>query len=68
LIEQLAAENGEAVKVGKLDVDQSPQTAQTYGVMNIPTLLIFKNGEVVQRFVGVQPKPRLQAALDEAKT
>jgi thioredoxin 1 len=67
LIEQLATTNAGAVKVGKLDVDQSPKTAQAYGVMNIPTLLIFKNGDVVQRFVGVQSPSRLQAALDQVK-
>ena len=67
LIEQLAGEYASSVKVGKLDVDQSPQTAIKFGVMNIPTLIIFKNGEPVQRFQGVQSKNRLQEALDEVR-
>jgi thioredoxin 1 len=67
LIEQLAGEYASSVKVGKLDVDQSPQTAVKFGVMNIPTLIIFKGGQAVQRFQGVQSKNRLQEALDEVR-
>jgi len=66
VIEQLAAENVGSVKVGKMNIDESPRTAAGYGVSSIPTLMVFKGGEVVDRFVGVQPKDRLQAALDEA--
>ena len=54
-------------KVAKINIDDSPNTAATYGVSSIPTLMIFKNGEVVDRFVGVQPKKRLQDAIDQAK-
>ena len=68
VIEELAAENLNAVKVAKINIDDSPNTAATYGVSSIPTLMIFKNGEVVDRFVGVQPKRRLQDALDQAKS
>ncbi len=64
MVEELAAENGDSVKVGKLNVDDSPTTAGGYGVSSIPTLMIFKDGEVVDRFVGVQPKDRLQEAID----
>ena len=67
VIEQLAAENTGSVKIGKLNVDVAPGSAQNYGVSSIPTLMVFKNGEVVERFVGVQPKSRLQQALDAAK-
>jgi thioredoxin 1 len=67
VIEQLAAENTGSVKIGKLNIDDSPGAAQNYGVSSIPTLMIFKNGEVVERFIGVQPKARLQEALDAAK-
>ena len=67
IIEQLAAENAGSVKIGKVNIDDSPNCAQSYGVSSIPTLMIFKNGEVVERFVGVQPKVRLQEALDAAK-
>ena len=68
LVEELAAENLGAVKVAKINIDDSPNTATTYGVSSIPTLMIFKNGEVIDRFVGVQPKKRLQDAIDQAKT
>ena len=67
IIDELASENLSAVKVGKLNVDSSPGAAQKYGVSSIPTLMIFKGGEVVQRFVGLQPKTKLQQALDAAK-
>ena len=66
VIDELAAENGETIKVAKINIDDSPATAQNYGVSSIPTLMIFKNGEVVERFVGVQPKNRLQEAIDQA--
>ena len=67
MIQELASEYAGAVKVGKLNIDDSPASAQQYGVMSIPTLMIFKGGEVVDRFVGVQPKGRLQGALDAAR-
>ncbi len=67
MIEELASENVETVKMGKVNVDDSPTTAAGFQVSSIPTLMIFKNGEVVERFVGVQPKNRLQDALDQAQ-
>ena len=67
VVEELAAENLDSVKVAKINIDESPNTAATYGVSSIPTLMIFKNGEVIDRFVGVQPKKRLQDAIDQAK-
>lgn len=67
MIDQLAAENAGSVVVGKMNIDENPATPQTYGVEAIPTLLLFKNGEVAQRFVGSQPKVRLQSAIDAAK-
>ena len=66
VLDELAADNGDAVKIGKINIDDSPNTAAGYGVSSIPTLLIFKNGEVVDRFVGIQPKERIQEALDSA--
>jgi thioredoxin 1 len=66
VIEQLAAENADSVKVVKMNVDTCPQSAATYGISSIPTLMIFKGGEVVNSFVGVQPKNRLQQAIDQA--
>jgi thioredoxin 1 len=67
VIEELASEYSGSVKVGKVNIDDNPGPAQTYNVMNIPTLLLFHKGEVVDRFVGVQPKSKLQQALDAAK-
>lgn len=67
LVEQLADEYQGAVKIGKINIDDSPNAAMKYGVQSIPTLMVFKSGDVVDRFVGVQPKNRLQAALDSAK-
>ncbi|MHB1036102.1 MAG: thioredoxin [Pirellulales bacterium] len=66
MIEQLATENAATLKVGKLNVDDSPEAATTYGISSIPTLLIFKGGEVVERFVGAPQKSRLQQAIEEA--
>ncbi len=67
VVEELASEYSGSVKVGKVNIDDSPSAAQNYGVSSIPTLMIFKGGDVVERFVGVQPKARLQKALDAAK-
>lgn len=67
LIEELATQYQGTVKVGKVNVDDNPSAANNYGVQSIPTLMVFKSGDVVERFVGVQPKARIQAALDEAK-
>ncbi len=67
MIEELAAENGESVKIGKVNIDEHGATAQNYGVSSIPTLIVFSGGQPVSTFVGVQPKVRIQEALDEAK-
>jgi thioredoxin 1 len=66
VVEELATENAASLKVVKMNVDNSPSIAATYGVNSIPTLMIFKQGEVVERLVGVQPKRRLQEAIDQA--
>jgi thioredoxin 1 len=65
VVEQLAGENAGTIKIGKLNVDEAPTSAQNYGVSSIPTLMLFKNGEVVNRLVGLQPKSRLQEAINE---
>jgi thioredoxin 1 len=67
VVEQLAAENAGSAKVARIDVSQYPRMAAAYDVMNIPALIIFKGGEVFERFMGVQQKRRLQDALDQAK-
>ena len=64
VIEDLAKEyEGKAV-VGKLDVDNNPGVSQTYGIRNIPTMLVFKNGQVVDKQVGAVPKATLAKKLD----
>jgi thioredoxin 1 len=63
-IDQLAVENAGTVKVGKVNVDDNPHVAQQYGISSIPTILLFHNGRVVQKFVGLQPKARLQEAIE----
>ena len=67
MIEELAAENAGSIRVMKVNIDDHPEAAQKFGVMSIPTLMVFKNGDVTDRFVGVQPKAKLQEALDAAK-
>ncbi len=67
VVEQLASENAGSAKVVKLNVDDAPNSAQSYGVSSIPTLMVFKGGSVVERFVGVKPKTVLQQALDAQK-
>lgn len=67
MIEELAQENSGSAKILKVNIDDNPATAQKYGVMSIPTLLVFKGGNVAERFVGAQPKAKLQEAIDAAK-
>lgn len=64
IIDQIAIEIGEQAKVGKVEVDESPVISQKYNILSIPTLAIFKNGEMVWQGVGVHQK---QAILDELK-
>ncbi|MBU1992604.1 MAG: thioredoxin [Patescibacteria group bacterium] len=64
VIDELADEYEGKVKIGKLDVDESPETAGKYGVMSIPALIFFKNGEEVSRGMGFKPKDVLKEELD----
>jgi len=59
VLEEIAGEQSGKLKIAKLDVDQNPETAQKYGVMSIPTLLLFKNGKEVNRLVGYMPKSQI---------
>jgi thioredoxin 1 len=63
IVDQLAAEHAGRLKVVKLDVDESGETSIRYGVMNIPTLLLFKGGKVVERVVGAQSKSVLLSRI-----
>lgn len=64
VIEALAEEYEGKVKVGKLNVDNAPDTAQNYGIMSIPTLLYFKNGELVNKSIGVVAKSEIEQVLN----
>ncbi|MEM7456153.1 MAG: thioredoxin [Planctomycetota bacterium] len=66
IIDELAQENND-VKIGKLDVDSNQELAMKYGVTSIPTLLLFKGGEVVETVSGVRGKGELQQLLDTHK-
>ena len=59
-LEEIAGALGEKVKIVKLNVDENPATASKYGIMSIPTLMIFKNGELASRQVGAAPKQKLE--------
>lgn len=65
-VEQLAEEYDGKALVCKVDVDECPELAQQYGVMSIPTLAIFKGGQMVNKSVGALPKPRIQKLIDDA--
>lgn len=67
-IEELAVENAGSFRVGKVNVDDNGKLAMSYNVASIPTIMIFSGGKLVQQFMGVQSKAKLQQALDEAKS
>ena len=64
-IEQLSSEYEGKVKVGKVNVDENQELAAQYGIMSIPTIMIFKGGQVVEQFIGVQPKTVYSEALNK---
>jgi thioredoxin 1 len=65
VLEELDAEIGEKVKIVKVDVDENQETAGKFGIMSIPTLLVLKDGEVVDKVVGFQPKEALAERLEK---
>ena len=65
LVDQLAGDYDGKVLVGKVNVDEEPELARRFGVMSIPTVVVLKNGQEVERLVGVRPAPAFQAALDK---
>ena len=65
-IEAIAAQFEGRADVAKLDIDQNPETAAAYGIRSIPTVLIFRGGQLVDRIAGVQPRARYEQALEAA--
>lgn len=63
IVSEIAAEKAQTLKVGKIDVDAAPQLAAHYGIMSIPALLLFRNGQVVANTVGYLSKADLEAFL-----
>lgn len=63
VVEELAGEYDGKLKVGKLDVDNNPETSMKFGVRSIPTLMVFKKGQVVEQIIGAMPKRTLVAKL-----
>jgi thioredoxin 1 len=66
LVDQLADEYEGKAKVVKLDIDESPETARRFGIRGVPTILVFKGGEVVQQQVGMAPKTVLAGLIDKS--
>ncbi len=65
-LEEIAGALGDKVKIVKLNVDENPQVAAKYGIMSIPTLMMFKNGEIASRQVGAAPKQKLHQWISGA--
>lgn len=63
VLDEIAAENPDAIRIGKLDIDSNQQTAMQYGVRSIPTMILFKDGQEAERVVGFMPKERLMSKL-----
>ena len=66
LIDELATEYVGKIKVGKMNVDDEPNASQTYGVMSIPSVMIFKNGQPVKTMIGAQSKENYKKEFDQA--
>jgi len=65
IVDEIGNEQRDALKVLKLNVDENPLTARQYGIMSIPTLMVFKDGEPVKRIVGARGKAQLLGDIDE---
>ena len=65
VIEELASRYDETAKIGKLNVDENSVTASQFGIRSIPAVLLFKNGQIIETFVGVRPPERYAQALDQ---
>jgi thioredoxin 1 len=68
VLEELATEYEGRARIVKLDADANPQTVARYGILSMPTLTVYRAGEVVSQVIGAQPKAKLRAQLDAALT
>jgi thioredoxin 1 len=66
ILDEVSGEMGEKVRIVKLNVDENPNTASKYGIMSIPTLLLFKDGKIASRQVGAAPKAKLVQWINAA--
>ncbi len=66
VVEEIASERGDALKVVKLNIDDNQQTAIKFNVMSIPTLMLFKHGEIAKTVIGAYPKRKIEAELEPA--
>jgi len=64
VVEEIATERAQALKVVKLNIDENQRTAASFNVMSIPTLMLFRNGEVAKTVIGAYPKRKLEAELE----
>ena len=65
ILDQIATEHADKIDIVKLNVDHNPETAMKYQITSIPTMKVFKGGEVVKTVIGAKPKPALEADLAE---
>jgi len=66
VLEEIAQEKGDALKIVKLNTDENQRTAVAYEVLSIPTLILFKNGQIAKKVIGAYPKRKLEAELEPA--
>ncbi len=66
VVDEVAAAFQDSLKVGKVNVDENPAIASSYGVMNIPTLILFRNGQEIERIVGYHDKEELSALIKKS--
>ncbi|MFH1075795.1 MAG: thioredoxin [Pseudomonadota bacterium] len=64
VVKELATEYGDKVKIAKCNVDENPATPNKYGIRSIPTLILFKDGQVVEQIIGAVPKENIEATLN----
>lgn len=66
VIDEISKDNEGKVKVGKVNVDENPEISMKFGIRSIPTLIVFKDGDVLEQVIGAVPKSEIQKAIDKA--